>query len=104
MSLSSTEKAYLAEILQIPHPDLVAGELLELLMDQETILKADIARWQVIRGQYGSLNGHNDSGVEFNPADERSDIKKRCIAILNCASIVNAYRAARGSGGRVLRA
>ncbi|MFN6965211.1 MAG: hypothetical protein ACK4S4_15805 [Pyrinomonadaceae bacterium] len=101
MALTDTEKAYLAEMLRIPHPDLVSSELTEITLSQETLLKADIARWQVIRGTYGSLNGRGGGGVVFDPADERSAIRKRVIAMLDCLEVVNAY--ARNGGNRIMR-
>ena len=96
MALSESEKASLAEILRIPHPDLVATELLEITAAQETILQADIARWIVVRGSYGSLNG-GGSGVVFHPGDERAALRRRIISLLDCAETVNAYAANYGS-------
>jgi hypothetical protein len=100
MALTETEKAYLAEAIGIPYPDLVAAELLLVTAAQEVVLKADIARWQVIRGTYGSLNGKK--GVVFHPGDERGDIRGRIIRLLDCAETVNAYR--NSTAGRILRA
>lgn len=101
MALTDSEKASLAEILRIPHPDLVAAELLEITASQETILKADIARWLLIRGSYGSLNG-GGSGVVFHPGDERSALRRRIIALLDCQGIVNTYTA-KGGNGQIFR-
>lgn len=99
MALTSAEKATLAELIRVPHPDLVSGELQEVLPDQETRLKADLARYDAIKGKYGSLNGHNASGVVFNPKDEIAAIRKRAIVLLNCAETVNAYAANNTTGG-----
>ncbi len=92
MALSDTRKAQLAEILGIPHPDLVASELLAITEEQETILEADIDRYQVIKRSYGKFSGAGD-GLIFDFADERGDIKRRCIRMLDCQYVIDAYSA-----------
>lgn len=104
MSLSDTEKAQLAEILALPSPDLVASELSQVTTAQETILRADIAKFQTIRSNYGSLNGTGKSGVEFDPAQERGDIKNRIIRQLNCGQTVRRYAAWNGAANIAQRA
>ena len=96
MSLSDTRKAQLAELLGIPHPDLVASELLEVTDDQETILAADIDRFQIIKRSYGRFSGAGD-GLIFDYADEKRDIKRRCIQMLDCQYVVDLYRGSTGN-------
>lgn len=98
MALSETRKAQLAEILRIPHPNLVASELLAITDDQETILEADIDRFQVVKRSYGKFSGAGD-GLVFDYADERYDIRRRCIDMLDCQHVVDEY----GNSGNTIR-
>lgn len=95
VTLTDTEKAYLAEIIGCADPDMFGAELLEITTAQETILKADIALWQTVRDDFDTVNG-GKSGIHTDPADTRRAIKRRVVRALDVQYIVDSVDSSDG--------
>ena len=90
MALTSTQKAQLAVIVGVSNPENLEDRLVLLTPSQETILGDDIARYMVIRNEFGSLSG-GKSGVKFSYADGRKAIKRDILTMLSMADEPDSY-------------
>lgn len=89
-TITTTEAAYIAEIIGCAEVDTFEDRFLELTAAQETILKADVELWQSVRDDFDSINSPK-SGVKSDPADTRRAIRRRVITMFDAADLANSY-------------